>query len=94
MNLLSELDGIRLVKLDGALIRNLDSHPRAERIVEAMVDLCEGLGVELLAECIETAEEYACLRRLGIKLMQGYLFAKPALEALPEVYWPAEVVAV
>ena len=90
LNLLSELEGIRLVKLDGALIRNVEQNPRAERIVEAMVQLCARLDIEVLAECVETAEEYALLRRLGIRLMQGYLFAKPALEALPEVFWPAE----
>ena len=90
LNLLSELDGIRLVKLDGAMIHNIDSHPRAERIVEAMVHLCARLEIEVLAECIETVEEYAVLRRLGIRLMQGFLFARPALEALPEVEWPAE----
>ncbi len=90
LNLLSELDGIGLVKLDGALIRNIDSNARAEKIVASMVKLCAALGIEVLAECIETQEEYAVLRRLGIQLMQGYLFAKPALEALPAVFWPAE----
>ncbi len=92
LNLLSELDGIKLVKLDGALIRNIENSPRAERIVATMVELGADLGIEMLAECIETIEEYAVLRRLGIKLMQGYLFARPALEALPEVFWP-EVLA-
>ncbi len=91
LNLLSELDGIRLVKLDGALIRGIDTNARAENIVRAMVELCEKLGIEVLAECIETPEEYKVLRELGIKLMQGYLFAKPALEALPEIVWPALV---
>ncbi len=91
LNLLSELDGIQLVKLDGALIRNIESNPRAERIVATMVELGAGLGIEMLAECVETQEEYAVLRRLGIKLMQGYLFARPSLEALPEVLWPEGV---
>lgn len=88
LNLFSELDGIRLIKLDGALIRNVEKNLRAERIVRAMVELCAGLNIEVLAECVETAEEYAALRQCGIRLMQGYLFAKPGYETLPEVLWP------
>ncbi len=91
LNLLSELDGISLVKLDGALIRNVDSNPRAQHIIASMVTLCAALGIAVLAECVETAEEYGTLRRIGIRLMQGYLFARPAWEALPEVTWPEEI---
>jgi EAL domain-containing protein (putative c-di-GMP-specific phosphodiesterase class I) len=88
LNLLSDLEGIRLVKLDGALIRSIDTNERARRIVESMVALCGSLGVEVLAECVETVEEYAVLRDSGIRLMQGYLFARPGYESLPEVFWP------
>ena len=88
LNLLSELDGITLVKLDGALIRGIDRNARAERIVRSLVTLCGDLGVQVLAECIETVEEYAVLRTCGVELMQGYLFAKPGYESLPEVMWP------
>ncbi len=89
VNLLSELDGLQLIKLDGALIRDIDKNARAERIVASLVALCEELGITTLAECVESVEEYAALRRLGIRLMQGYLFARPALETLPEVVWPS-----
>ena len=43
------------------------------------------LGVTALAEGIETIEEYIWLKEAGIELMQGYLFAKPSFESLPEV---------
>ena len=91
LNLLSEIDGIGLVKLDGALIQGISGNARAECIVAAVGELCRTLNVKVLAECVETIEDYATLRRLGIELMQGYLFARPALEALPEVDWPARV---
>jgi predicted signal transduction protein with EAL and GGDEF domain len=42
----------------------------------------------LIAEGIETVDEYNALRRCGIDLMQGYLFAKPAFEALPRFTQP------
>lgn len=38
-----------------------------------------------LAEGIETKEEFLCLRDFGVELMQGYLFAKPSFESLPQV---------
>jgi predicted signal transduction protein with EAL and GGDEF domain len=53
-----------------------------------MVELARTLGSQLIAEGIETVDEYNALRRCGIYLMQGYLFAKPALEALPRVTLP------
>jgi predicted signal transduction protein with EAL and GGDEF domain len=43
------------------------------------------LQITPLAEGIETREEMACLRELGISLMQGYLFARTGFETLPEV---------
>lgn len=86
--ILSELRGIGLVKLDGSLIRNIDRNTRAEHVVSSMVGLCRALGIRVLAECVETAEECRKLHALGIRLMQGYLFAYPQNEALPEVQWP------
>jgi EAL domain-containing protein (putative c-di-GMP-specific phosphodiesterase class I) len=72
-----------IIKLDMDLTRNLEQRPVAQAIVRSMVKLAESLGCELVAEGIETVEEFDCLRRSGIRLMQGYLFAKPAFEALP-----------
>lgn len=88
LNLLADLPGVRLLKLDGALIRNIESNPRAHHIVAALIPLCQQLGVAVLAECVETVAEYSALKNLGITLMQGYLFAKPAVASLPEVHWP------
>lgn len=88
LNLLSALDGIRLIKLDGALVRHIENNPRAQRIVASLLDLCGTFNIDVLAECVETTAEYATLRSLGITLMQGYLFARPAWQALPEVSWP------
>ena len=90
LNLLAGLDGVGLVKLDGGLIRGIESSRRAQRIVSSMVELCEQLDIELLAECVETEPEFAILRRVGVRLMQGYLFAKPGFESLPAVVWPSE----
>ena len=88
LNLLAGLEGVGLVKLDGALIRGIDKKPRAQHVVTRMASMCRELGIEVLGECVETVGECATLRLCGIELMQGYLFARPALEALPEISWP------
>jgi EAL domain-containing protein (putative c-di-GMP-specific phosphodiesterase class I) len=88
LNLLAELD-VDTLKLDMRLVRNVQDHPRSSAIVRSMVELCRELGIRVIAECVETIEEYDLLRSLGIRLMQGYLFAKPMFEGLPEICWPA-----
>lgn len=88
LNLLATLDGIGLVKLDGTLIRAAGKQSRAAAIVTSIAALCSKLGILVLGECVETMQEYRALRRSGISLMQGYLFAKPQVAGLPEVNWP------
>jgi EAL domain-containing protein (putative c-di-GMP-specific phosphodiesterase class I) len=72
-----------IVKLDMSLVRGLDADRAKRIIVAAVARMCEDLEVELVAEGIETVEEYRALADLGVRLMQGYLLAKPVFEALP-----------
>jgi EAL domain-containing protein (putative c-di-GMP-specific phosphodiesterase class I) len=88
LNLLADLPA-NIIKLDMLLTRNLHRRPSALTIVKHMVAMAEDLGSRLIAEGIETVEEYAALRACGISLMQGYLFAKPAFEALPSFTIPS-----
>jgi EAL domain-containing protein (putative c-di-GMP-specific phosphodiesterase class I) len=50
---------------------------------------CFDLHIEVIAEGIERADELATLQKLGVRYFQGFLFARPAFERLPEVTWPA-----
>ncbi len=74
-----------LVKLDMGLIRGIDASAVRRTIVGGIVRTCADLGCRILAEGVETMEEYRALRAIGIELFQGYLIARPQLEALPEV---------
>lgn len=74
-----------IVKLDMGLIRNIDQHRARQAIVAGIVSTCAALGCRVLAEGVETPAEYRHLRGMGIGLFQGYLFARPELEALPTV---------
>lgn len=87
LNLLADLS-VDVIKLDRRLTRNIDVRPKSSAIVEAMVVLAHRLGCELVAEGVESVDEYEKLRSLGINLMQGHLFAHPAMERLPRFVMP------
>jgi EAL domain-containing protein (putative c-di-GMP-specific phosphodiesterase class I) len=67
-----------VVKLDMSLIRDLDRHTNKRRIVAAIASLCRELGSKVIAEGVETVAERTACVDVGIELLQGYLFAKPA----------------
>ena len=67
-----------IVKLDMSLVREIQRHPTKRRVVGAIATLCRELGSRVVAEGVETLDELAVIRDLGIDLIQGYLFAKPA----------------
>ena len=72
-----------IVKLDMELIRDIDKDPVKRTIVRSTLGMLRDLGVEPVCEGIETGDEHDALRDLGVSLMQGYLLAKPAIEAIP-----------
>ncbi|MBS9478199.1 EAL domain-containing protein [Ancylobacter radicis] len=87
LNLLAELSP-DIVKIDMKLIRGIEAAPRQQAILRAVVGLARELDITLVAEGVETLAELRAIRAFGIPLAQGYLFARPALEALPVVNWP------
>lgn len=82
LNLLAEFQ-TDFVKLDMALIRSVDQDPVRQKIARAIAQLCQELEIVIIAEGIETYEEWKTLEAFGIELFQGYYFARPAFEALP-----------
>lgn len=77
-----------VLKLDMALTRGLDLDRARRAIVAGVLLTCRDLGIEIVAEGVETIGEYRALRALGVRLMQGYLFGKPAFEVLETPAWP------
>jgi EAL domain-containing protein (putative c-di-GMP-specific phosphodiesterase class I) len=75
-----------VVKLDMSLVRDVHKIPTKQKLIRSMVGLCREMGIELIAEGIETAEERDMLVELGCDLFQGFLFAKPG-DPFPEVAW-------
>ena len=74
-----------LIKLDMDLIRDIHRDRPRQAIVRGVVHMCEELGISVIAEGIEQADERDFLADCGIFLMQGYWFAKPAFKALAQV---------
>ena len=71
-----------IVKIDMDLVRGIDVHPVRRAILRHTLRLLEELGITPLCEGIETLDELQALQDLGVRLIQGYLLAKPAFEAL------------
>jgi EAL domain-containing protein (putative c-di-GMP-specific phosphodiesterase class I) len=74
-----------LIKIDMDIIRNIQSSPARQVILAGIVWMARELGVQVLAEGVESAAEFSVVHAAGIHLLQGYLFAKPGFEALPPV---------
>lgn len=79
----------KIVKLDRELIINLDRNPRQQKLVAGIVRLCVDLDAMVVAEGIETDQEFIALQDIGVHFGQGYLFAKPAYP-MPAVTWPPD----
>jgi EAL domain-containing protein (putative c-di-GMP-specific phosphodiesterase class I) len=69
------------IKLDKKFVDQIETHRTSAAIVVAVRILSERIGVELVAEGVETERQHLALRALGITLAQGFLFGRPAREA-------------
>ena len=87
LNLLTDFQPDQ-IKLDMKLVRGIEHHGPRQAIVRAIDQVCRDLGIDVIAEGVETVEEYAWLANEGVRLFQGYLFAKPAFESFPPVHYP------
>ncbi|MEG0275968.1 MAG: bifunctional diguanylate cyclase/phosphodiesterase [Coprobacillus sp.] len=76
LNILSELD-FDTLKLDRSLIYSLDIQKKNRIILKSILQMCKQLGVEVVAEGVETLEQKDILTDLGCIYIQGYLYSKP-----------------
>ncbi len=86
---------IDVLKLDRTLVHDLGHNERSRAIVAAVVALANRLGMTVVGEGIETAEQLAMLRELGCEWGQGYFFAPPLppaqLVAFVERWWSSRI---
>lgn len=76
----------QIVKIDLSLVRDVHADPVRQRVVLSLVSLASGLGMEVVAEGVETVEERDALIALGCTHLQGYVLARPA-PPFAEITW-------
>jgi len=67
----------RQLKIDRSFVQDLEREEDARSIVKAVIKLSHALGLEVVAEGVETQGQQDILRELGCDQLQGFLYAKP-----------------
>ena len=68
---------VKAVKIDRTFVSKLADSETTARVVQAVVALGKAMNLEVVAEGVETDQQYAIVRRLGCDLVQGFFIAKP-----------------
>lgn len=79
------------IKIDMALIEGIHLSGVKQAIVRSIARCCEELGITVVAEGVETMEEWCWLESIGIHLFQGYLFSRPILNDVGSIGWPVRI---
>jgi diguanylate cyclase (GGDEF)-like protein/PAS domain S-box-containing protein len=65
------------IKIDKSFVQRLDRSPRDRDLVEGLVLLAHRIGLDIVAEGVETEAQLGFLRDIGVQQAQGFLFARP-----------------
>ena len=76
LNMLTSMP-IDALKMDKAFIRNIKPGNKEMELVTLVLKIAQTLGVPVIAEGVETEEEYMLLKKAGCDIIQGYYFSKP-----------------
>ena len=68
---------INKLKIDRSFVRDLETDRDKLEVISAIANLGNGLGINIVAEAIETQEQLKIIRQLNFSYGQGYLFSKP-----------------
>ncbi len=68
---------IDVVKIDRKFVNDMIDNKSAEVLVRGIVSMARGIGLQTVAEGVETEEQFAMLKDLGCDMVQGYLFSRP-----------------
>ena len=63
--------------MDKSLVDNIVVNKKTQMIIESVVDICRRMGIRVVAEGVETEDQFGILKRIGCEQAQGYLFSRP-----------------
>ncbi|WP_042264386.1 putative bifunctional diguanylate cyclase/phosphodiesterase [Paraburkholderia heleia] len=69
---------VDIIKIDKSFVDKMSVDGAGALIIKALLDVAAGLGIRIIAEGVETADQALNLQRLGCSFAQGYLFGRPA----------------
>ncbi|MGE5371602.1 MAG: putative bifunctional diguanylate cyclase/phosphodiesterase [Solirubrobacterales bacterium] len=72
---------ISCLKIDKGFLAESANDARVIRLIQMIIDLSRDLGLNTVAEGVETHDQFDMLQRFGCDIVQGYLFSKPVPEA-------------
>ena len=67
---------VDVIKIDGSFIKELGNDPIPTKLVATIIDLAHAMGLQAVAEHVETDEQLASLQQLGCDYAQGFLFSR------------------
>lgn len=73
---------IDILKIDGSLIKNLDTDANSRAVVHTIVDFCKHSNIEIVAEYVDRQEVFDKVNKMGIDYTQGYFISEPKEETL------------
>ncbi len=65
------------LKLDKSLVSSIVTNQKTQLVIESVMSICQRMGIRVVAEGVETEEQFEILRKNGYGQAQGYLFSKP-----------------
>jgi len=76
LNMLKNI-AMDILKLDMKFVQDIETSPKAATIMKSIVNMAHDLGMDVIAEGVETEPQVNFLRDIGCRLIQGYYYAKP-----------------
>lgn len=92
LNMITELP-IDALKLDMKFIHNIESNKKALRMVELMKEIADFLKVSVIAEGVETEEQYKLLKGINCDIIQGFYFSEPVSANIFDKFIKEEIIA-
>lgn len=86
LNMLKDIR-VDILKIDMRFLTKSDDESRSRKILQMIIELSNQLGMPVITEGVETAEQLSYLSEMGCNMFQGYYFAKPMpVEQFKEMY--------